>query len=347
MTQPDTAIARALRALALDDLPGEELTALAFGELMRGEATPAQTAALLMGLRVRGETAAELTGAVRAVRAAMVRVPIEDPALVDTCGTGGGRVPTFNVSTAAAVIAAGVGARIAKHGNRSFTSRCGSADVLEALGVPIGLSPEEAARTIESAGMAFLFAPAFHPAMRFAAPVRKDLGVPTLFNVVGPLANPAGVERQVVGVADRDRAPLLAETLSRLGAVHALVVHGTVGMDEISPCGVTEVWEVRDGQVSTWVIEPHDYGLAMPDVSGLAGGEPRENAARLERLFERPAKDPAGRAAAVLNAGAAVYVSGKAKTFADGVGIAAAAVDAGEAAQALARLRAAGSSTSA
>ncbi|MBI3982134.1 MAG: anthranilate phosphoribosyltransferase [Gemmatimonadetes bacterium] len=347
MTAQEPAIARSLRALAQGDLPGEELTSAAFGELMRGETTPAQTAALLMGLRVRGETPAELTGAVRAVRSAMVRVPVDDPALVDTCGTGGGRVTTFNVSTAAALIAAGAGVPVAKHGNRSFTSRCGSADVLEALGVPVGQSPDGAARILAAAGMAFLFAPAFHPAMRFAAPVRRELAVPTLLNVVGPLANPAGVRRQVVGVADRARAPLLAESLSQLGALHAMVVHGIVGMDEISPWDATHVWEVRDGKMSTWTIEPAYYGLAVSGLDELAGGEPRENAARLERLFERPAADPVGRAAAVLNAGAALYVSGRAAGYGAGVEAAAAALDGGAAARALAKLRAAGANTSA
>lgn len=347
MTDQEPAITRALRVLARGDSPGEALTAAAFGELMRGEASPVQTAALLMGLRVRGETAADLAGAVRAVRAAMVPVPVGDADIVDTCGTGGGQIPTFNVSTAAALIAAGAGVRVAKHGNRSYTSRCGSADVLEALGVRIELSAEAAARLLDAAGMAFLFAPAFHPAMRFAAPVRRELAVPTLFNVVGPLANPAGVRRQVVGVADRDRGPVVAEALRRLGVAHALVVHGRAGMDEVSPNGPTDVWEVRGERVRTWTIFPEDHGIVAPALSELAGGDPQENAARLERLVQRPAADPAGRAAAVLNAGAALYVSGLVSDVREGVQKASIALDSGAAARALVRLREASVSISA
>src|SRR6266850_292480 len=199
---------------------------------MRGEATPAQIAALLMGLRVKGETPDEVAGAARALREAMVRVDAAGPHLVDTCGTGGGAVGTFNISTAAAFVAAGAGATVAKHGNRSFTSTCGSADVLEALGVGIGLDAPGAARVLREAGIAFLFAPTFHPAMRHVGPVRRELGITSVMNLLGPLANPAGARRQVVGVADRERAPLMADALARLGAVHAMVVHGRVGMDE-------------------------------------------------------------------------------------------------------------------
>jgi len=339
MTQPLSAVGRALRALSDGESLGMDLTADAIAELMHGDATHTQMAALLMGLRARGETADELAGAVQAMRQAMVRVPVTDPSVVDTCGTGGGLITTFNVSTAAALVAVGAGARVAKHGNRSFTSRCGSADVIEALGIPLGLSAVAAARLLDVAGLTFLFAPAFHPAMRFAAPVRRELAVPTLFNIVGPLANPAGVRRQVVGVADRARAPVLAETLRRLGAEHALVVHGTVGMDEISPCGLTEVWEIRASALSTWTIEPAAHGLEHAGVDGLAGGEPKENAARLERLVEAPARDAVGRAAAVLNAGAALYVSGLARGFKEGVAMAAAALDSGAAAQALTKFR--------
>ena len=226
----------------------EEESRAAFGAVMQGEATSAQVAALLVGLRVKGETAEEVAGAADALRGAMVRLPAEDPAgLVDTCGTGGGAVGTFNISTAAALLAAGMDVRIAKHGNRSFTSQCGSADVLEALGVPIEVGVDVMERALRDAGIVFMFAPLMHPAMRHVGPVRRELAIPTVMNIVGPLANPAGAGRQVVGVADARRVPLIAGALRTLGAVHALVVHGEPGMDEISPLGSTHVVEIRDG----------------------------------------------------------------------------------------------------
>ena len=277
---------RALTALANRQSLSESLTAEVFGVVMNGEATAAQIAALLMGLRAKGETAEEVAGAARALREAMVRVDAGDgPYLVDTCGTGGGAVPTFNISTVAAFVAAGAGATVAKHGNRSFTSKCGSADVLEALGVRIVLDAPAAARVLREARVAFLFAPSFHPAMKHVGPVRRELGVPSVMNLVGPLANPAGVRRQVIGVADPDRAGVVAGALARLGAEHALVVHGRVGMDEISPQGVTDVWEVQDGAVRSWEIEPGRYRLGVADLDALRGGEPAANADRLERIL--------------------------------------------------------------
>jgi anthranilate phosphoribosyltransferase len=329
---------RAILALAARESLGETLSAEVFGVVMRGEASPGQIGGLLMALRVKGETADEVAGAVRALRAAMVRVEVDAPHLVDTAGTGGGAVTTFNISTGAALVAAGAGATVAKHGNRSYTSQCGSADVLEALGVSMGLDAIAAARVLREAGVAFLYAPNFHPAMRHVAPVRKELGVTTLMNLVGPLANPAGVRRQVVGVADAQRGPLVARTLSRLGAEHALVVHGRVGMDEISPVGETDVWEVREADVVTWSIDPGEYGLAATDVEALRGGAPAVNAARLERLLE-DGDDADGRAAVLLNAGAAVYVAGLASSFREGVERARTALDSGAARDALARLR--------
>src|SRR5881409_2982064 len=244
---PTSPLAHAIAALANRQSLSERHTTDVFAAVMRGEATPAQIGALLMGLRVKGETPEEVAGAARALRDSMVRVVADGPHLVDTCGTGGGTVSTFNISTAAAFVAAGAGASVAKHGNRSFTSKCGSADVLEALGVPITLDAAAAARVLREACLTFLFAPTFHPAMKHAGPVRRELAVPSVLNLLGPLANPAGVRRQVVGVADADRAPLVAGALARLGAEHALVVHGRIGMDEIAPQGITDVWEVRSG----------------------------------------------------------------------------------------------------
>jgi anthranilate phosphoribosyltransferase len=335
----DQPIARALFALTAGRHLSEDLTRAAFGQLMRGEATAAQTAALLMGLRVKGETAEEIAGAVAALREAMVRVPVNSGCVpIDTCGTGGGSVPTFNVSTAAALVAAAAGVPVAKHGNRSYTSKCGSADVVEALGLPTQLGPEAAGRTLAERRMVFLFAPLYHPAMRFVAPVRKELGVPTIMNILGPLANPAGVRRQVVGVADAARGPLLADALRRLGAEHALVVHGRVGMDEIAPWGPTAVWEVKDQQMQQWTLDPEAYGASQRDLGGLSGGEPAHNAARVRRLFTDPRQDPVGRDTVLLNAGAALYVGGVVRSMGEGVERARSVLEEGAAAAALARM---------
>ncbi len=344
----DNPVARALEALANGRQLGETVTMEAFGQVMRGAATPAQVGALLMGLRVREEGVDELTGAVRALRQAMVAVPVADRThLIDTCGTGGGAVSTFNISTASALVAVGAGAAVAKHGNRSYTSKCGSADVLEALGIGISVDAERAAEQLKRIRMAFLFAPAFHPAMRHVAPIRRELGVPTLMNMIGPLANPAGVTRQLIGVADARHAPLMAAVLSRLDAEHALVVHAEVGMDEISPVGRTTVWEVRHQEVTTFAIDPETYGIARCDVQALAGGEPDVNANRLERLLNDSSADPSGRAAVGLNAGAAIYVAGLVDELREGIPLAFETLDGGRGAEVLARLRsAAGVSTS-
>ena len=333
-----------MHALASGHSLSEQQTAEVFGVVMRGEATAAQVGGLLMALRVKGETADEVAGAARALREAMIRVEIDAPHLVDTAGTGGGTVTTFNISTGAALVAAGAGATVAKHGNRSYTSRCGSADVLEALGVPVNLDAIAAARALREARVAFLFAPNFHPAMRHVGPVRKELGVTTLMNLLGPLANPAGVRRQVIGVADASRGPLVARALARLGVEHALVVHGAVGMDEISPVGATHVWEVRDGGVREWTIDPARHDLGIADVVALAGEEPRGNAERLERILDDGA-DVAGRAAVVLNAAAAIYVAGLAASYEAGVRAAREALDSGAARAALERLRRTGSNS--
>jgi anthranilate phosphoribosyltransferase len=307
---------------------------------MRGEASAAQVAALLMGLRVRGESAEVVAAVAQSLRSAMVVLPAQRPdELVDTCGTGGGSLQTFNISTAAALLAAGAGARVAKHGNRSFTSRSGSADVLEALGVPIERPVAVMERALDEAGIVFMFAPLMHPAMRFVGPVRRELAVPTVMNVVGPLANPASAGRQVVGVAEAHRIPLIAGALAALGSVHALVVHGEPGMDEISPLGLTHVVEIRGGSSSEWTIDPREHGLGCADVADLAGGEPAENAAVILAVLS--GGGPAGaRAAVVLNAAAALYVAGCAPTFPAGVEAAAAALASGAGLRALDRLRA-------
>ena len=331
---------QAVHQLARGASLSAEAAAAAFGVLMRGEASPVQTTALLMGLRAKGETADEVAGAALALRLAMVRVEVEQPhRLVDTCGTGGGRVGTLNLSTAAAFVVAGAGVPVAKHGNRSFTSRSGSADVLEALGVNIELSADAAATVLRDTGLVFLFAPSFHPAMRHVGAVRRELGVPTIMNLLGPLVNPAGVTRQVVGVADESRAPLVARALARLGAAHALVLHAAVGMDEVSPSGATRVWEVCEGAVREWPIVPERYGLACDDLDGLSGGEPSENAERIERLLAGDEGTSAVRCAVLLNAAAGLYVSGQGWSFGEAVELAAASLDDGAAAAALERLR--------
>ncbi|GAB1341259.1 anthranilate phosphoribosyltransferase [Gemmatimonas sp.] len=311
----------------------------AFGVIMRGEGTPAQVAALLMALRVKGETADEVAGVVQALRDAMVVLPAVKPeTLVDTCGTGGGALTTFNISTAAALLAAGMGVRVAKHGNRSFTSRSGSADVLEALGVVVDTTPEAMADTLTQAGIVFMFAPLMHPALRHVGPVRRELAVPTVMNIVGPLANPARAGRQVVGVAERARLPLLSDALGALGSVRAMVVHGEPGLDEISPLGTTMVREVRDGRVHEWQIDPREFGFEGVSASDLSGGDPSDNAQLIEEVLQ--GGGPLGaRAAVLLNAAAAFYVSRDDMTYEAAMAETAAALESGVGHAALSTLR--------
>lgn len=337
----DSALGHAIKQLAQSRSLTQDEAATAFGAIMRGEATPAQVAGLLMALRVKegGETADEVAGVARALREAMLLLPaIDRDALVDTCGTGGGSVVTFNISTAAALLAAGAGLRVAKHGNRSFTSRSGSADVLEALGVPLDLSIERLANVLEQAGIVFMFAPAMHPAMKHVGPVRRELAVPTVMNVVGPLANPAQAGRQVVGVAEPRRLGLLANALVSLGSRRALVVYGEPGLDEVSPLGVTHVREVRNGKVSEWTIEPAAVGIRGGKPEDLAGGTPAENAVIVTDVLAGRG-NPIATAAVVLNAAAALYVGDVAATFAECAEHAREALDSGLGSDALARLQ--------
>lgn len=335
-----TGLDRAIAALGAGETLTTEQARAAFDVVMRGEAPAPLVAALLLGMRARGETAEEVAGAAQALRAAMHRLELAAGQAVDTCGTGGGTVRTLNISTAAALVAAGAGVPVAKHGNRSFTSRSGSADVLEALGVAVDLPPERAAEVFAGAGIVFLFAPTYHPAMRHVAPVRRELGVATIMNLVGPLANPAGVTRQVVGVADPRHGPLLAGALARLGAEHAMVVHAVLGLDEVSPVGLTRIWQVRHGEVSEESFDPGTVGLATPDLTGLEGGEPAENAAAIEALLLEPRHAPrALRAAVVLNAAAAIAVSGMVTGMAAAVDAASEALESGRAAERLDQLR--------
>ena len=330
----------AIRRLAAGASLTAEESRTAFDAVMSGEATSAQIAALLVGLRVKGETPDEVAGAAGALRGAMVHLPADRPEdLVDTCGTGGGAVGTFNISTAAALLAAGSGVRIAKHGNRSFTSQCGSADVLEALGVPIEVPVHVMERALREAGIVFMFAPLMHPAMRHVGPVRRELGIQTVMNIVGPLANPASAGRQVVGVADARRVPLIAGALLALGTRRALVVHGEPGMDEISPLGPTQVIEIQEGRTTEWTIDPRRFGFSAGREEELSGGPPTDNAAAVRAVLAGDAP-PTANAAVLLNAAAAVFVSSSEMTeFGDALERVREALGSGAGLSALERLR--------
>lgn len=338
---PRSPLREALRSVADGRVLSEAAITEAFETVMKGEATAADIRDLLLGLRTRGETAVELAGVVRALRRAMITLAAERPTeLVDTAGTGGGTVRTFNISTVAAFVAAGAGVRIAKHGNRSHTSQCGSADVLEALGIPLDASIATLGRVLSEAGIVFMYAPLMHPAMRHVAAVRRELGVPTIMNFVGPLANPAGAGRQVIGVADPERLPLVAAALQVLEVTHALVVHGEPGLDEISPLGPTQVLEVRSEGTRHWTIDPRDFDLLSESADDLRGGEPSVNAMIATRVLA--GEGPRGaRSAVVLNAAAAIYVSGRAASYPAAVKVALDALDRGEGLAALRRMQAA------
>lgn len=274
-----------------------------------------------------------------ALAEAVVPVSSRDPGeLVDTAGTGGGSLTTFNISTAAALVAAGAGVRMAKHGNRSFTSRSGSADVLEALGVTIELTPERMAEVLDEAGIVFMFAPLLHPAMRHVGPVRRELGIPTIMNLLGPLTNPAGARRQVVGVSDPALVPLVVEALQELGHLRAMVVHGHPGIDEFSPLGVTRIAELRGGAVEHYSLAPEDLGLETVGSEGLEGGEPEDNARRIQEVLDRVDRGSA-RAAVVLNAAAAIHVADRTSDLRQAVGLAKESLDSGAAAESLNALR--------
>ncbi len=326
------------RAVAGGDL-GEAQAEAAMVEILGGRSTPALTSALLTALRMKGETADEATGFARAMRASAIPVrPRRTPpeTLVDTCGTGGDGGNTFNISTAAAFVVAGAGLAVAKHGNRSISSRCGSADVLEALGIRIDLTPAQVAEAIDRVGIGFLFAPRLHPAMRHAGPVRRELGMRTVFNMLGPLTNPADAGVQVMGVYEARLVPLAAETLRRLGARRALVVRGSDGLDEITITGPTQFAEVRDGEVRHGTLEPHDFGLAEAPPEALAGGTAETNRALLNDIYA--GKPGPARNIVLVNAAAALHIADRARSWREGVAQAAQALDSGAAAAKLADL---------
>ncbi|HLQ62515.1 MAG TPA: anthranilate phosphoribosyltransferase [Candidatus Acidoferrales bacterium] len=318
------AIARLVRGESL----AEAEASAAMEAIMRGEATPAQIAGFVVALRVKGETVEEITGLARTARA--LATPLAAPAgLLDTCGTGGDGLGTFNISTLAGIVAAACGAKVAKHGNRAASSVCGSADVLEALGVKIDLGPEGVLRCLAKAGIGFLFAPVFHPSFRYAAVPRRELGVRTVFNVLGPLCNPAGASFQALGVADGGLAERMAEVLGRLGVERAIVFHASDGMDELSLSGPSQVIEV-DGERRQYQLDPQELGLQRAPVEALRGGGPEQNAA-IAREVLGGAQGPR-REVVLLNAAAALRAAGLARDWKQGLGLAAEAIDSGRAA---------------
>jgi anthranilate phosphoribosyltransferase len=320
-----------------EDLTTDEAAAV-MGAIMRGEAAPAQIAGVLIGLAMKGERPSELVGFARTMRAEAVAVSRPPGDVFDTCGTGGDRSGSFNISTAAALVLAACGVRVAKHGNRSVSSRCGSADVLEALGVQVSASPSVVERCLAEVGVAFFFAPTFHPAMRHAAQARRDLGVRTAFNLLGPLTNPASPSRQIVGVPRPELTELLARALLLLGAERAWVVHGADGLDELSTTGYTKVSECRDGAVQTFYVHPSEYGLTKASLDTLRGGDAQLNAVIVRDVLDGKPGPP--RDVVLLNAGAALFVAGVAASVREGIASAADAIDSRRAKQVLHQLAA-------
>jgi anthranilate phosphoribosyltransferase len=316
----------------------EEEAIDAMTTIMNGEATIAQIASLITALRMKGETVDEITGFVRVMRDKSIKVHTSRTPLVDTCGTGGDRLNTFNISTTAAFVVAGAGIAVAKHGNRAASSKCGSADVLEALGVKIGLSAEQVGKCIDECGIGFMFAPMLHPAMKHAVGPRKEIGIRTVFNILGPMTNPASAKYQVIGVFTPHLCKLMAEVLANLGSERAMVVHGEGGLDEISTFGVTTLAEVLGGEVKLRNITPSDFGFNPSTVSQIVGADsPNENARVLLSILSGE-KGPA-RDIVLANASAALLVAGKASTFVEGVALSAESIDTGAAKAALERLK--------
>ncbi len=305
-------------------------------EIMDGAATPAQIAAYLMGLRLKGETVEEIAGSVRAMRAKAVRIAVGDPLVVDTCGTGGDGAHTFNISTTTAFVVAGAGLTVAKHGNRSVSSKSGSADVLSALGVEIDLSTVRVADCIDEVGIAFLFAPLYHGAMRHCAGPRQEMGIRTMLNLLGPLTNPAGATIQVLGVYESQLTSLLGNVLMHLGSQHCFVVHGMDGLDEITLTAKSQISEATGGILSNYLLDPAEFGLALVPAKQLAGGTPQENAA-ITRDILQGRKGPK-RDIVCLNAAPALVAARKATSLQDGFLLAGQAIDSGAAAEKLARL---------
>jgi anthranilate phosphoribosyltransferase len=315
----------------------EDEAAQAMGQIMEGGATPAQIAAFLIALRIKGETIEEITGCARVMRqkATPIRAPF--PNVIDTCGTGGDGSQTFNISTTAAFVVAGAGVPVAKHGNRAMSSRCGSADLLQALGVAIELSPEMAAKCLAEVGITFLFAPLFHSAMKYAIGPRREIGVRTIFNILGPLTNPAGAKHQLLGVSRQELAEPMARVLGNLGSRRALVVHGADGLDEITTSGETHITALDAGEIASYTIDPEQFGLRRAPLSALAGGEAQHNAEITMAVLQ--GKQGPQRDVVLLNAAAALAVAGAVPDLQAGLRCAAHAIDAGAALEKLRRLQ--------
>ena len=318
-----------------EDLTADE-AAQAMREVMEGRAAPGALAGLLAALVMKGERPEEIAGLARTMREHAVALTTPPGEVFDTCGTGGDRSGTFNVSSAAAVVVAACRVKVAKHGNRSVSSRCGSADVFEQLGVNVTAPPPVVEQTLREANIAFFFAPTFHPSMRHAAPIRRDMGIRTTFNLLGPLTNPAGATRQIVGVPRPELTQVMARALMLLGATRAWVVHGAGGIDEISNTGHTKVSECRDGAVHTFFIHPAEFGLAKASAADLRGGDAVENAAIVRMVFD--GKPGAARDIVLFNAGAALFVAGRTASVREGISCAAAAIDSGAAHDTLERM---------
>jgi anthranilate phosphoribosyltransferase len=323
-----------IRDLQADATITEQATEAVFSAIMNGDAMPEQIAAILMGLSIRGESAEVVAGAAKAMRVAATKITPKATGLIDTCGTGGDGARTFNISTAVSLVVAACGISVAKHGNRAMSSKSGAADVLEALGVNLDISPEKVADCIDETGIGFLFAQHLHPAMKHAGPVRRALGIRTVFNLLGPLTNPAGAEYQVLGVFAKDKLELVAEALARLGAKRALVVHGRDGLDEITTTDITDAILVEAGEEPvTFEIDPAAFGIPYAVPEALAGDDASMNAEILKHIFA--GQQGAGRDIVLLNAAAALWVAGKADSIGEGVSMAAEAIDSGKVQQAL------------
>ena len=312
-----------------------EQAAVVMNEIMNGEATPAQFGSFVTALRLKGETVHEIAGMARAMREKAIPVATSGP-VVDTCGTGGDASQTFNISTTASLVVAAAGLKVAKHGNRGMSSGCGSADVLDALGVKIDLGAQEVEKCLEEVGIGFMFAPIFHPAMKYASPPRREIGIRTVFNILGPLTNPAGAEAQLLGVADGALTMKMAEVLSLLGCHHALVVHGEDGLDEITLGGQTTVCELKEDEITRYLIDPEEFGFRRVNMASLRGGPPQESAAIIRRVLA--GETGPHRDIVLLNAAAALVAGDRAENLEQGIKIAAQAIDSGNASEKLENL---------
>ncbi|MDN5315630.1 MAG: anthranilate phosphoribosyltransferase [Clostridiales bacterium] len=320
-------IKEAIRLISQGQNLSQEQAYAAINQIMEGQASEIEIAAFITGLRVKGETAAELTGGVKALSAAAINIRPDVSFCVDPVGTGGDGTGTINISSAAALTASAAGACVAKHGNRSVSSSCGSADFFEELGLDLSLEPHEVEKCIETHGFGFMYAPVFHPAMRFAAPVRRHLGIRTIFNMLGPLTNPAGASGQVLGVYDYSVMPFVADTLCNLGIKHAMVVHGSDHSDEITISGETAVIEIKNGKKTEYTITPENFGLSRSSLSEVGGSTPEDNANKIMEIFQ--GRKNASRDMILLNAAASIYVGQAADSFEEGLSLAVQAIDQG------------------